>query len=93
MHCNCLTKKKKTQRAASTRHEPAGPRRGTGVQGSQGRGAAATRSKSLKEERVVIEGTLHKLGRRFKGWHRRYFRISGSHMYCYKTAVSESFCD
>ena len=40
------------------------------------------------EERVLIEGNLQKLGRRFKGWHQRYFRIKGSHMYYYKKAVS-----
>ena len=41
----------------------------------------------MAEERVLIEGYLHKLGRMFKGWHRRYFRIKGSHMYYYKRVV------
>ena len=41
------------------------------------------------EERVLIEGNLQKLGRRFKGWHQRYFRIKGSHMYYHKKAVSQ----
>lgn len=44
---------------------------------------------SGSEERVLIEGNLQKLGRRFKGWHQRYFRIKGSHMYYYKKAVSQ----
>ena len=61
-----------------------------------GGGAPRPRSASLMvrptstvaEERVLIEGYLHKLGRRFKGWHKRYFRIKGSHMYYYKRVVS-----
>ena len=61
----------------------------------RGSRASLTRSATLagdrpmmSEERVLIEGNLHKLGRRFKGWHRRYFRIRGCHMFYYKTAVS-----
>lgn len=41
-----------------------------------------------------MRGNLHKLGKRFKGWHQRYFEVQGSHMYYYKNAtVSElSMC-
>ena len=50
--------------------------------------SATVSTASMKDERILIEGNLHKHGRRFKGWHQRYFRIKGSHLYHYKTAVS-----
>ena len=54
--------------------------------------SATVSTMSGREERVLIEGNLQKLGRRFKGWHQRYFRIKGSHMYYYKKAVSPTSC-
>lgn len=51
--------------------------------------SATVSTMSGMEERVLIEGNLQKLGRRFKGWHQRYFRIKGSHMYYHKKAVSQ----
>ena len=53
--------------------------------------SATVSTASGMEERVLIEGDLQKLGRRFKRWHQRYFRIKGSHMYYYKKAVSNSY--
>lgn len=50
--------------------------------------SATISTMSGMEERVLIEGDLQKLGRRFKRWHQRYFRIKGSHMYYYKKPVS-----
>ena len=42
---------------------------------------------SPKDEPVLVRGNLQKLGKRFKGWHQRYFEIQGSHMYYYKNAT------
>ena len=50
--------------------------------------SATVSTVSGMKERVLIEGNLQKLGRRFKRWHQRYFRIKGSHMYYYKKPVS-----
>ena len=41
---------------------------------------------SPTDEPVLVRGNLQKLGKRFKGWHQRYFEIQGSHMYYYKNA-------
>ena len=47
-------------------------------------------STSAKDEPVLVRGNLQKLGKRFKGWHQRYFEIQGSHMYYYKNASVSS---
>lgn len=41
---------------------------------------------SPDEEPIVLKSFLHKKGKRFKGWHQRYFEIQGTHMYYYKSA-------
>ena len=33
---------------------------------------------------VSLKSNLHKKGKRFKGWHQRYFEIQGKHLYYYK---------
>lgn len=39
---------------------------------------------SPTKQPISLKSNLHKKGKRFKGWHQRYFEIQGKHMYYYK---------
>ena len=47
---------------------------------------------SPTEAPVLVRGNLHKLGKRLKGWHQRYFEVQGSHMYYYKNTTVSYIC-
>lgn len=58
--------------------------------GNSSAGPNASLKRNGKLQQLQLAGTLYKMGRRFKGWHERYYELNGTELQCYKDSAKHA---